>query len=131
MKILRNKKIILTLVTLLILGIIIIIVFYFSNKKKIDSVVIDINNIESYNIKISMAPSYSTIIHGTKDSIIKLNSKVIPDQNSKQKIEWITSNKCAKVNDKNYLEVTGNCEFNVYAKVKNTKSNILNFKISD
>lgn len=127
MKKIQNKKVLIGV--LIIIFIIIAIIIWVVNQRRVNSIVIDVDNINSYNIRISMAPAYSTIIYGTTESKIKLNASVFPSKKLNKKISWITSDNCASINDENYITVTSDCEFKVYAKKGNIKSNVLNFKI--
>ncbi len=119
------KKIIIIVVCIILLGILII---WYVNQKKLKNIVVDIDTGNSYNIRMVMAPAYSTVIYGGENSIVKLVSTVYPQKKLNKKIEWVVSDSCASVDSENKLVVKSDCEFSVYAKKGKIKSNVLNFK---
>jgi len=123
----NRKWIVLALISIII----IIGIIWFFNQKKVDSITIDVDNTNSYNVKVSMGPNYSTVIYGNNTSKIKLTSNVFPEKLLNKDIKWVTTNNCATITEDNYISVTSECKFEVYAESKNVKSNVLTFKFTD
>lgn len=121
----KNIKFIVAGVILLVL--IIVGVILYLSQTKVKNIVIDVNNTKSYNVRVRMMPSYETIINGTSDSIIYLNVNVFPEKKLNKKVNWVTSENCAKVTNDYKLVVDGDCDFKLYAVNKGIKSNALKF----
>jgi len=119
----RKIIIIFLLFLLIILGIYI----YFKLNKKVESIVIDINNVKCYNLKVSMAQNYKTLIYGTNTSKINVDYLIYPK--SKKKVNWVINNNCAQIDEDNNITFSDNCHFKIYAEIDNVKSNELEFKI--
>ena len=65
----NRKWIVLALISIII----IVGIIWFFNQKKVDSITIDVDNTNSYNVKVSMGPNYSTVIYGNNTSKINFS----------------------------------------------------------
>ena len=119
----NNKKKILILAALVAITIAIIIIFNFMNKK--DELYIEI---ASTDIGYSYGPNNQTEALTKINDEIKLN--IISNKKDKVKC-YSTDENVVSINVKNIGTALSNGSTDIYCKVGNTKSNIINVKVGE